>query len=274
MTRMRTTAVLTALSALCATALVPAIALAGTTGRADTIRFTATYAGKATVKVTDDVADISVNGTGTATVIGASTITGTGKGDASKQPCVPFTGTGVIKAASGGTTLSFTVVPGSQGCGDEAGKIFSVVGRAKVTGGTGAMAGSTGTLKLTGVYDRGAGTFTVKFSGSLTTAAAAQAKTTLKITAGAKNRLAFSTRRLTARAGQVTIVMKNLSATPHNVAIRAGTSAKSKLVAKGKVVRKGKTSTVKATLKKGKYRFVCTVRGHEAAGMWGILTVK
>jgi plastocyanin len=68
--------------------------------------------------------------------------------------------------------------------------------------------------------------------------------------------------------------MKNLSKVPHNVAIRAGTSAKSKLIAKGKVVRKGKTSTVRATLKKGKYRYVCTVRGHEKAGMWGILTVK
>jgi plastocyanin len=100
------------------------------------------------------------------------------------------------------------------------------------------------------------------------------AATTLKIQADKTNKLAFNTKALTAKAGKVTIVMTNPSILPHNVAIRAGTSAKSKLIAKGKVVGKGGTSTVSAVLKAGKYRFVCTVPGHEAGGMWGILTVK
>ena len=85
---------------------------------------------------------------------------------------------------------------------------------------------------------------------------------------------AFTKKALSAPAGKITIVMANPAIFPRNVAVRAGTTAGSKLIASGKVVTKGGTSTVTVTLKKGKYRFVCTVPGHEADGMWGILTVK
>ena len=37
---------------------------------------------------------------------------------------------------------------------------------------------------------------------------------------------------------------------------------------------KGGVSKMTVKVAKGKYRFVCTVLGHEAGGMWGILTVK
>ena len=104
-------------------------------------------------------------------------------------------------------------------------------------------------------------------------AVALGATTILKISAD-KTKLAFSTKTLTAKAGKVTISMNNASVLPHNVAIRAGTSAKTKIIVKGQIVGKGGTSKVTATLKKGKYRFICTVPGHEAAGMWGTLTVK
>ncbi len=43
---------------------------------------------------------------------------------------------------------------------------------------------------------------------------------------------------------------------------------------KGKVVGKNGVSMVTKKLAKGKYRFFCTVLGHEKGGMWGILTVK
>lgn len=111
-------------------------------------------------------------------------------------------------------------------------------------------------------------------AAALSAVTVALGATTLRIQADKTNKLAFNTKALTAKAGKVTIVMTNPSILPHNVAIRAGTSAKSKLIAKGKVVTKGGTSTVSAVLKPGKYRFVCTVPGHEAGGMWGILTVK
>ena len=41
-------------------------------------------------------------------------------------------------------------------------------GKAAIVKGTGVLAKIRGTLKFTGVYDRGAGTFTVKFKGKLT----------------------------------------------------------------------------------------------------------
>lgn len=262
-------------AALLGMVIAVGVALAGRTSPVDVVAFKASYAGKATVKVADNVADIAAEGPGTATIIGASRVSGKGKGDASRQPCVPFTGDGVITASSGPTTLRFSVLPGSSGCGDEAGNVFSISGKAKVNGGTGAMAGASGTLKLTGIYDRGAGTFSVKFSGSVTRGGTSGTPaTTLRISAGPSGKLAFSKKALSARAGKVTIIMKNTSRLRHNVAIRSGTNAKSRIIAKGKAVGKGGTSKVTASLKKGKYRFVCTVPGHEAGGMWGILTVR
>jgi uncharacterized cupredoxin-like copper-binding protein len=88
-------------------------------------------------------------------------------------------------------------------------------------------------------------------------------------------KLAYSKKALAAKAGSVTIRSKNMSPVlKHNIALRKGTTAKGKLLAKGKVVGTFGVSKITKTLAKGKYRFVCTVPGHEAGGMWGILTVK
>ena len=134
------------------------------------VAFAAAYSGTAVVKVTDNVADIAANGTGKGSVIGAGKITGVGKGDSSQQPCVPFTGPGTMVGSgkTAKTKLTFKVLDGSTGCGDEAGQVFSISGKAMVVKGTGALAKAKGTLKFTGVYDRNAGTFTVKFKGTLT----------------------------------------------------------------------------------------------------------
>lgn len=151
-----------------ASALLVGAAWAGTSAEAKKIvTFKAKYAGTAAVKVTDQVADIAATGPGTGTLIGKSKVTGKGKGDASQQPCVPFTGTGLMSNTSG-TTIKFSVLPGSSGCGDEEGNVFSISGKAKVTGGTKLYKKATGTLKMTGVYDRGAGTFSITFSGKIT----------------------------------------------------------------------------------------------------------
>ena len=132
--------------------------------------FAATYSGTAVVKVTDNVADIAANGAGKGTVIGAGKVTGVGKGDSSQQPCVPFTGPGTMTGSgkTAKTKLTFKVLDGSTGCGDEGGQLFSISGKATVVKGTGTLAKARGTLKFTGVYDRSAGTFTVKFKGKLT----------------------------------------------------------------------------------------------------------
>src|SRR4051812_32799496 len=100
-------------------AAVLAVAGAGNaaTPKHKIVAFTATYSGTATVQVTDQVANISASGKGTGTLIGSSSINGTGTGDASQQPCAPFTGPGTMVA--GATKVAFSVVSGSQGCGDE-----------------------------------------------------------------------------------------------------------------------------------------------------------
>lgn len=160
--------VVTALACTTA-ALVVGAAWAGTAaGEAKIVLFTAKYAGKATVIVTDNVAEISANGAGKGTLIGKSKITGKGFAYASEsEPCVPFSGPGSMFSSTG-TKLDFKVLSGSTGCGDESGQVFSISGRAQVAGGTKAFRKAKGALKFTGVYDRGQGTFSVKFTGKIT----------------------------------------------------------------------------------------------------------
>jgi hypothetical protein len=146
-------------------ALLAGAAIASGAGSVKIVTFKAKYTGTATVKQTGDVVDIAGKGTGTGVPIGAGTVTGTGTGDASQQPCVPWIGTGVLKGKNG--TLTFKVIPGSVGCGDDGGTV-SINAKAKVTKAIGKkLAKAKGTLKLTGVYDRNAGTFSATFSGKL-----------------------------------------------------------------------------------------------------------
>lgn len=99
-------------------------------------------------------------------------------------------------------------------------------------------------------------------------ALAAPGGTVLTISTGTGATMTYSTKALTARAGRVTIAMRNRSILPHDVAIRSNG-----VHAQGKLVGKGGVSTVTATLKPGTYEFYCTVPGHEQAGMRGTLTV-
>jgi uncharacterized cupredoxin-like copper-binding protein len=90
-----------------------------------------------------------------------------------------------------------------------------------------------------------------------------------------KLKLAYAKKTLTATHGVVTLRSKNTSSVlKHDIAIRKGVTAKGKTIAKGKTVGLGGVSKVSRKLAKGKYRFFCTVPGHEQGGMWGILTVK
>ena len=92
--------------------------------------------------------------------------------------------------------------------------------------------------------------------------------TRLQLTADPHGAMRFNTKRLSARAGKVTIVMANPSSSgmPHGIAIRGHGS--------GRVVGPGGSSTVTATLKHGRYTFLCPVPGHAQAGMTGTLTVR
>jgi hypothetical protein len=146
---------------LLATALTASSALA-----AKPVVITGKYAGQASTEVNGDVVTISATGTGTATLLGAGKLTGAGSGDSSQQPCVPFGGTGKISGVAG-TTISYKLLSGANGCGDEGGHVFSVKAKLQVVKATGKLAKATGVLTATGVYNRDDGSFSVKLSGTL-----------------------------------------------------------------------------------------------------------
>lgn len=104
-----------------------------------------------------------------------------------------------------------------------------------------------------------------------TTASAGASTTgsTLNISADPNGALAFDKTKLTAKAGTVTISMKNPSSLPHAVAVEGNGVDED-----GKTVGTGGTSTVKVDLKPGTYTFYCPVPGHEEGGMKGTLTVR
>jgi uncharacterized cupredoxin-like copper-binding protein len=66
-------------------------------------------------------------------------------------------------------------------------------------------------------------------------------------------------------AGTVTFVVSNKGHVPHDFKIKGKKTA---------MLAPGKKATLKVVLPKGKFPYVCTVPGHAAAGMKGILTVK
>jgi hypothetical protein len=164
-----------ALVAALAAALATGSALAGSGSAQVSVPFRATFTGKAVVRVNENNADITANGLGPARILGKSRISGTlgksklvGKGTGSNSdPCPLFGGTATITAATG-ARLNFAIPPaGGSGCTDEQAQLFSLSGRARVTGGTGKYVRTKGTLRFSGSFDRGTGAFTVAFTGTL-----------------------------------------------------------------------------------------------------------
>jgi hypothetical protein len=152
------------LSLVVAAIAVPAAG--ATLGRHSTVvAFTGHYAGKASVQISGNVATISAKGTGKGTLLGAGSMTGLGTGDSSQQPCVPFGGTGKITGPGG--TITFKLLSGASGCGDEGGHTFAIVAHLTVLKATGKLAKAKGTLKITGTYNHDDGSFSVKVFGSL-----------------------------------------------------------------------------------------------------------
>jgi hypothetical protein len=150
---------------------VAAVALAAATAASalpsKTVLFTGSYAGQASTKVTGNVADILASGKGSGAPIGAGKITGTGTGDSSQQPCVPFAGTGTLSGPGG--VLTFKVPTGANGCGDEGGHVFAIKGIFQVTKATGKqLAKAKGSLRFSGTYNHDDGSFSIKLTGSLT----------------------------------------------------------------------------------------------------------
>lgn len=97
---------------------------------------------------------------------------------------------------------------------------------------------------------------------------AAEKNGVVEVDADPTGQLKFLASSASATPGQVTLRMKNTSSVPHDIAITgAGVNQTGAIVSGG-------VSTVSTTLKPGKYTFYCSVDGHRAAGMQGVLTVK
>jgi len=113
----------------------------------------------------------------------------------------------------------------------------------------------------------------VALAASLVAVTVALGATTLTISTDKSGKLAYAKKTLLAKHGKVTIKMLNTQVLTHNIAIKLTKKSKKPIV-KGLIVGKGKTSKVTASLKARSYIYYCTVPGHEAAGMWGVLKVK
>lgn len=98
---------------------------------------------------------------------------------------------------------------------------------------------------------------------------AGSASSSVQLAADPGGQLAYNTKQLQAKAGQVTITMTNMSPLEHNVAIAEGT-----VVLGATPTFKGGSKTLTLDLKPGTYTFYCSVPGHREAGMQGTLRVS
>lgn len=144
--------------------------------RPRTVAFVGHYKGTAALLINNGTATISSvhgSGTGTASLVGKSTIRGSGRAGASAL-CDPFSGKGAILGTGG--TIRFAVANStSKGCSSgESGPVtVTFKGVAKAIGGTGKDKGASGslvfagTMKLGGTSGSQSGTFTVTLHGRL-----------------------------------------------------------------------------------------------------------
>jgi plastocyanin len=110
---------------------------------------------------------------------------------------------------------------------------------------------------------------TAPTSTSTTTAAPAGKATTVKLAASA-NAIAYDTKQLSAKAGQVTIDFTNPSAVTHDVCLEDPSGQQ---VGCSSTISQSNT-TLSENVSSGKYTFFCSVDGHRLAGMEGTLSVK
>ena len=96
-------------------------------------------------------------------------------------------------------------------------------------------------------------------------ASAAPSATVVNVTAGKPSELKFTVSKKTVTKGKVTFKVTNKGALEHDFKIGGKVTPK---------LKPGKTVSLTVTLKKGKAPYLCTIPGHAAAGMKGVITVK
>jgi uncharacterized cupredoxin-like copper-binding protein len=85
--------------------------------------------------------------------------------------------------------------------------------------------------------------------------------TTIAVTAGKATEFHFILSKKTVKHGTVLFKVTNKGSLPHDFKIAGH---------KTKLLVPGATQTLRVTLKKGSYPYLCTVTGHAAAGMKGV----
>lgn len=107
----------------------------------------------------------------------------------------------------------------------------------------------------------------VPTAGARTNAPARQAKTThVTVTAGSPSEFRFKLSKVAVPVGTVVFKVVNKGTIPHDFSI-----AKHKT----RLIQPGKTAKLAVRFAKaGKYAYECTVSGHAAAGMKGVLRVR
>jgi uncharacterized cupredoxin-like copper-binding protein len=88
--------------------------------------------------------------------------------------------------------------------------------------------------------------------------------TTINVTAGKPNEFKFTLSAKSAGSGVVTFKVKNGGKLTHDFSISGR---------KTKMLSPGQSDTLRVTLRKGNQAYKCTVPGHAAAGMKGVLKV-
>jgi uncharacterized cupredoxin-like copper-binding protein len=92
------------------------------------------------------------------------------------------------------------------------------------------------------------------------------ATTTVTVTAGKPSELKFTLSKKTILKGTGIFKVTNKGALPHNFKINGKKTVN---------LARGKSTTLRVTFTKaGKYTYLCTIPGHAAGGMKGVLTVK
>ena len=109
--------------------------------------------------------------------------------------------------------------------------------------------------------------FVVLVSLLVTAAAlASSSATAVAVTAGKPSEFRFTLSKKTVPRGSVTFRVSNRGTLTHDFKIAGKTT---------KLIPKGKTAILTVRIPKaGKYKFLCTVPGHAAGGMRGVLIVK
>jgi plastocyanin len=95
--------------------------------------------------------------------------------------------------------------------------------------------------------------------------------TKLNLSADPSGALKYTTTKLNANAGLISIAFTNPSTVPHDVAV-SGQGGKQ--LGKSATITKSNDTLVLKDVKAGSYTFYCTVPGHRQAGMQGTLTVR